>query len=315
MPFKETLDVFYADGLYITCRLSSDEEADRRIWKLTTRTEQSRGEQLYQAMFTIPNNKQNDDKWHTIHIPFDDFKLVRGARLIQNATALNTSDGLYQIGMSMSKFIMSNNMTALDNFRPGFFELQIQQLGLYCEPSSSSNSSISSTQQIIIRNNLQDDGDEDTTKPTATTAAATRNNLTAPTAATLVNSMTKEEALAQRPLLLKMLLPLSRLFFTEQSQRRKSAMRLLTKERGLSRMQAILFGLQWRGKQVGMVKSLGTSLAIITTDTLRQVTKSVLQLGLLLPLKYTAKAIGKVTTLFSKKGNSSPSANSAEASP
>ena len=303
MPFKETLDVFYADGLYITCRLSSDEEADRRIWKLTTRTEKSRGEQLYQAMFKIPNNKQNDNKWHTIYIPFDDFKLVRGARLIQNATALNKFDGLYQIGMSMSKFIMSNNMTALDNFRPGFFELQIQQIGLYyCEPSSPSNTSTSSAQQV-----MQDGGDKDNIMPSVTTA--TRNNETAAVTAstTLVNSMTKEEALAQRPLLLKMLLPLSRLFFTEQSQRRKSAMRLLTKERGLSRMQAILFGLRWRGKQLGMVKSLGTALAIIVVDAMRQATKSVLRLGLLLPLKYTSKAIGKVVGLFGRKGNFSPS--------
>ena len=114
--------------------------------------------------------------------------------------------------------------------------------------------------------------------------------------------MTKEEALAQRPLLLKVLLPLSKLFFTEQSQRRKSAMRLLTEERGLTRWQAIQFGLQWRAKQVGILKSLGILFAIVLTDTVRQLTKSALRIGLLLPLKYAGKAIGGVAGLFSRKG-------------
>lgn len=254
-------------------------------------------------MFTIPNNRQDEDKWHTVYVPFDDFKLVRGARLIPNATALNKHDGLYQIGMSMSKFVMSNNMTALDNFRSGFFELQIQQLGLYCEASSSSNTSISSTQHIF-RNNLLD----------SNATSATSNNLldeTVASTATLVKSMTKEEALAQRPLLLKILLPLSKLFFTERSQRRKSAMRLLTKERGLSRIQAIAFGLRWRAKQVGIIKSLVKSLSIITTDALRQGTKSMMRLGVLLPLKYTTNVLGKVTGwLFANRDKKSVSQSS-----
>lgn len=283
LPFKETLDVNGTAGLYIKCRLSSDEEADRRVWKITTRTEKSRGELLYQAMFTFPKHQQSADSdsssdgdngdWRTIRVPFEDFKLVKGARLMPNATGLDNSGGLYQIGMTMSKFIMSSEMKAMDDFRPGYFELQIQQLGLYAS---------SSTTEIVPAPtpNLQEDNPA-------------------------VQSMTKKEALAQRPLLLKVLLPLSKLFFTEQSQRRKSAMRLLREKRGLSRWQAIRFGMQWRAKQVGIFRSVGKSLAILVSDCLRQVTKTVLRFTLVLPLKFVGKAIGCVVGLFKKKPASS----------
>lgn len=131
------------DGFYIICRLASDNEADRRIWKVTTRTKPDRGELLYQAPFhlnsvafqsSFPSDNSLLD-WQTVYVPFESFRLVRGPRIIENGAPLNISKGIYQIGMSMSKFLfsLSSNSTerTLDNFRDGYFEMHIQEIGVY----------------------------------------------------------------------------------------------------------------------------------------------------------------------------------------
>jgi hypothetical protein len=94
-PFETPLNVGDADGFYMTCRLASDEESQRRVWKVTTRVEQSRGEQLYQAPFDLV---QKGDEWSTIKVPFSSFRLVRGPRTVPDGEPLNTTGGLYQFG-------------------------------------------------------------------------------------------------------------------------------------------------------------------------------------------------------------------------
>jgi hypothetical protein len=137
LAFEEPLEVGDdAQGFYIDCRLTSDNEPERRIWKMTTRSERSRGEELYQAQFTLPSNNTQDE-WTRIRIPFSSFKLVRGPRMVEGGAPLNTTGGLYQIGLSLSKFQISRNMTQLENFRPGYFELQLQTIGLYSNVTSS----------------------------------------------------------------------------------------------------------------------------------------------------------------------------------
>jgi len=173
-PFVTPLQVGNdVDGFYLICRLASDQDANRRIWKMSTRTTNDRGEQLYQAPFSFEQNVEGE--WQTVKIPFSSFRLVRGPRQIPNSPPLNVTQGLYQIGMTMSKFIPSETtVTELDNFRPGFFELNIKEIGFYKQKR---------------------DGAIAFQEPTV---------------------LSKDEAKKRRPVLLKILLPISKLFFSEQ---------------------------------------------------------------------------------------------------
>jgi hypothetical protein len=126
-----------SDGFYVKCRLASDDEPERRIWKITTRTRSDRGELLYQAPFDLVSAveaaKETADEWCTVKVPFDSFLYVRGPRVIPDGPQLNSTTGLYQIGMTMSKFVFGANTNELENFRDGFFEFQIREIGLFKE--------------------------------------------------------------------------------------------------------------------------------------------------------------------------------------
>jgi hypothetical protein len=171
-PLKEPIAVGDADGLYLECRLVSDDEPERRIYKMTTRAASTRGEVLYSTMFSF--NATKGDEWASVKIPFESFRLVRGPRLIPDSPPLNVTGGLFQIGMTLTKFVLGENTTELENFRPGFFELQLKEIGLYKEE-----------------------------------AATTMNTLASP------QTLSEEEAKRQRALFLKILKPVSKLFFSE----------------------------------------------------------------------------------------------------
>jgi Complex I intermediate-associated protein 30 (CIA30) len=175
LPFHEPLDVSNGDGVYVRCRLNSDLEAHRRIWKLTLRTDRTKGEQLYQSIITIPSTKQKGE-FFTLQVPFESFRLVRGARLVPDAEPFKKTRGVCQIGLVLSKFAIAEQMTLMPNFRPGFFELLIKDIGIVYKDA---------------------------------TAAAAPSCLT-------VASLTKEDAMAQRPMLIKTLMPLSRILSTEK---------------------------------------------------------------------------------------------------
>lgn len=184
LPFEKPIEVGrQAEGIYLDYRFTSDDEPDRRVWKITTRSEQSRGEQLYQAMFNLsvaPTTNDNDveeEEWTRTEIPFRTFQQVRGPRLIEGAPKLDVTNGLYQIGLSLSKFMISKNVTEIPNFRPGYFELQIKEIGIY-------------TRQ-------EKEEEEDVKIPVPTT-------------------LSKSEIAKRRPLLLKILLPIAKLFFSEK---------------------------------------------------------------------------------------------------
>ena len=154
LPFEEPLQIAEnAKGFYILCKFTSDDEPERRIWKMTTRQEKgSRGEQLYQAMFEMPKRKiiddDDEDCWSRVFVPFSSFKLVRGPRLIEGGSPLNTTGGLFQIGMTLSKFEMSSTPKELENFRPGYFELQIREMGVYSENDGGKSTEITTVQAI-----------------------------------------------------------------------------------------------------------------------------------------------------------------------
>ena len=251
-----------ATGFYLKARLASDDEPERRVWKLSTRTEESRGEELFQAEFKIPSkkNQQEETDWSLIQVPFQRFKRVRGARFVPDGSKMDVSNGIYQIGMTMSKFVMAENMTAIENFRDGYFELQVKEIGFVL--SKEKNDSV----------------------------------VNIPTPKTLP----EKEVKRRRPLLLKMLIPIAKVFFfSEQSQRRKSAMKILREKRGMSsRASAIWFGINVRrgSKKTNLVASILQASKIVGMDAFRSVFSSILRYGLFYPLRLVsrlAKALKK----------------------
>jgi hypothetical protein len=268
LPFTDgrPLHVQNQNGFYLKLRLDSDNEPERRVWKMTTRTQNIQtSEQVYQSSFVIPKRvekeeetetaKENKDKittttvdesessaammdlnnliipnsnkkqldaatatdtaesveekedvdkyWKTIYVPFSSFIQVRGPRIVENGPPLDVNNGIYQIGLSLSKFQIQKNVTQLDNFRDGYFNLHIKEIGVY-------NTNANNEQKEDDNNN--NNNDKTKAKGAATTATATTGAANLLTTQTL----TKEEAKNKRPLLLKILSPIATLFFNEK---------------------------------------------------------------------------------------------------
>ncbi|VEU39829.1 unnamed protein product [Pseudo-nitzschia multistriata] len=251
------------EGLFLVVKLASDDEPERRVWKVTTRNlNNARSEQLYQAEFQIQKKEggKSDSGWETIRVPFSSFVQVRGPRVIENGPPLDPTGGLFQIGMSLSKFQIASNTTELPNFRPGYFELQIREIGLYGTASSKA-------------------------------AQATTSN---------IQTLTKKEAEQQRPAALKILLPLLKLFFSEQRNRQKSATRLL-KARGLNQLEIAVFGIRRKATSKGMVLALADFFMRLSSTTVRLSLFWTLKLALFYPLVTTRKIARKLAAVFSKK--------------
>jgi Complex I intermediate-associated protein 30 (CIA30) len=263
LPFREPLLISKeSEGFYLEGRLVSDDEPHRRVWKLSTRTDRSRGEQLYQAEFQIPSSTQD---WTRIFIPFSDFRMVRGARYVPEGKAMNvTEQGIYQIGLTLSKFRLAENMTVIENFRPGYFEMHIKSLGVY---SKSANQNLASSDVV--------------SSPV---------------------TLSKEDMVKSRPLLLKILFPIFKiLFFTEESNRRKRTMMILKKERKMSRVEAIAFGIRLRSHTSGLAVSTLEALVILAMDILRSISSKTLRYAIFLPIS----GVSKVMKSFSKQNRNS----------
>jgi len=272
LPFTEPLNATGADGLYLDCKLVSDDEAERRVWKMTVRTDSSRGEMVYQAEYDLgkaiveaknETEESGEDRWARVVIPFDDFQLVRGPRLVPDGPPLNVTGGIFQIGMTLSKFQMAQNTTELDNFRAGYFDMSIKRIGFY------------------------HDSDSD-----VSLVASPRN---------VPDTLTKEAAEKKRPVLLKLLLPVAKLFFSEKANRRKSAMRILREDRKLNRAQAILFGVRCRKKSTGALSSLMKTCGILAVDAFRAVALTVLRIGLVYPLRLVGMVVRLVKQMLGMK--------------
>eukprot|EP00984_Skeletonema_dohrnii_P005942 scaffold2111_cov117-Skeletonema_dohrnii-CCMP3373.AAC.1 len=262
LPFKDApLNATGQEGVYLDCNLASDDEAERRIWKLTVRTDSSRGEMVYQSQFDLnqaiedakkqsvgEDNNNVSDTWAKVLVPFDKFQLVRGPRLIPDGPPLNVTGGIYQIGMTLSKFVMNVNTTELENFRPGYFDLRIKRIGFY---------------------NSQHDGG---------------SNVSLKVAA-VPTTLSKEDAEKKRPVVLRLLLPIAKLLFSEQANRRRCAMRILREERKLSRARAIIWGIKCRKESIGLFKSCAKTAGILSVDILRSVIKTTLKIVLLYPIR------------------------------
>eukprot|EP00434_Breviolum_minutum_P029188 symbB.v1.2.025818.t1/scaffold2532.1/size76761/4 len=123
--FSRPLNLTGAEGLYIDCALLSDEDVARRAWKMTLRTDEGRGEVVYQAPFEPSVQMQR------IKVPFADFRLVRGPIALAEAPPLANLSAVYQIGFTVSKFVIGEKMTMLENFRNGSFHFGLSEIGSY----------------------------------------------------------------------------------------------------------------------------------------------------------------------------------------
>jgi hypothetical protein len=258
LPFTQPLNGTGFDGVYVDCRLASDDEPERRVWKMTVRTDSSRGEQVYQSEFDLAQamkrcandeGSSNTTTMARVYVPFEKFQMVRGPRLIPDGPKLNLTGGIFQIGMTMSKFKMAQNTTILDNFKAGYFDLHISKIGFY------SNDTESDTMESISK------------------------------AVVVPDTLSKAEAQRKRPLPFRVLLPIAKLLFSEKANRRRSAMNILREKRKMSRMKAILFGIQSRKKSIGIVPSIAKTAGIIAVDSTRTVVKQALKLVFLYPLR------------------------------
>ena len=278
------------DGVYIDCQLASDNEAYRRVWKMTLRTEASRGEKVYQAEYnlqeamneaSLKEEGQTNGSWARVMIPFNDFQLVRGPRLIPNSPKIVVaSSGIYQIGMTMSKFKMAITTTEIDNFRSGYFELQIQRIGFYTTTTYSDNAE----KNDVLVNDMS-------------------SNNSSSMMAVVPDTLSKSESMKRRPMVLKLLLPIIRLILgTEQTSRRKSAMRILRTSRGMSRLRAIQFGFQYHRKSFGTLgSSIGKTMRILIVDAFRTVIRNALMITLVYPLRLMGSIINRMKSCLGMK--------------
>lgn len=348
LPFATPLNGEGREGVFLDCMLASDDEASRRMWKMTVRTDSSRGEMVYQAEYDLQkvmdeecdlrealdeakeaeaelieamkgvakmdvslddvgkemdeakdagedlmkaiedaekegregidadngNDGEENECWARVFVPFDKFQLVRGPRLVPDGPKLNVTGGIFQIGMTLSKFQMGMNTTELENFRPGYFEMRIQRMGFY-----------STNDDAAAVANDSNDGHDN-----------------ASVLDSVPDTLSEKEARKKRPLLLKMLLPIAKVFFSEKANRRKSAMRILREERGLSRGKAILFGIRSRKQSMGgCIPSVFKTLGILTVDSFRALVLSILKVVLLYPLRVVGAAVRKVKQMLGMK--------------
>lgn len=197
-PFQSPLNLTGADGIYISCRLASDDDVDRRVWKLSLRTNEGRGEVVYQAPFTPPAGESANP----VYVPFSDFVLVRGPIAVPNAPKVSNVSAIYQLGFTVSKFVIGPQMTQLDGFRNGTFQLDVAELGAWTE------SPAPQWDEMALLNGKAEIG----------------NN-----------------ARQRRPLVFVLLGPILGLVFSE-SKRRKRRAALLLKERGASSLDLIRMG-------------------------------------------------------------------------
>mmetsp|Transcript_103693 Transcript_103693/g.278622 ORF Transcript_103693/g.278622 Transcript_103693/m.278622 type:complete len:423 (-) Transcript_103693:106-1374(-) len=218
-PFDKPLDLSGFDGLYISCALASDADAARRVWKLSLRMEESRGEVIYQAQYIPPVGTPE-----VVYVPFSAFRLVRGPIAVPGAPSISNTSAVFQIGFTCSKFIIDTRMTQLEDFRNGTFQLDIGEIGAFASEASSAEVPASASAS--------------TAPPASSTAAEA---LQAP------GALSEREAKKKQPFLVRaLLLPLFGLLFSEAGRRRRRAAAIL-RERGASR--ADIVAASWRFKR------------------------------------------------------------------
>jgi hypothetical protein len=176
---------------------------------------------------------------------------------------------------------MAINTTEIDNFRSGYFELQIQRIGFYTTATYSGNAE----KNDVAVNDMS-------------------SNNSSSMMVVVPDTLSKSESMKRRPIVLKLLLPMIRLILgTEQTSRRKSAMRILRTFRGMSRLRAIRFGFQYHRKSFGTLgsSSIGKTMRILIVDAFRTVIRNALMITLVYPLRLMGAIINRMKSCLGMK--------------
>jgi len=125
----EPIDLSLWEGVYVDGRLKSDADVDRRAWKCTLRCTKDAGEVVYSCDWQPSRGRPANRSF----LPFKDFRLVRGPRFVAGAPPLSRDllRQVYGLGFTISKF--DRNGTVMDNFRDGFFRVDLNEIGVYGE--------------------------------------------------------------------------------------------------------------------------------------------------------------------------------------
>jgi len=229
----EPLDLSAASGLYLEIDASGT-EASSRVWKVAVRTRQDRGEVVYQRAF-----KPSAIGRERVFLPFDEFRLVRGPRLVPGVPPLSASQAneTFQISLVVSKFEVSETGAALPSFREGPFCLRVFEIGSFAAAKAGAG-------------------------PDRAERASARGASPTP----MPRALTEAEQKAQQPLPLKLLRPVIGLLFGETSRRRRAAT-LLLQARNTTALGRMRLAWAWRaGGSAGVFGAARKTTAVLLRD-------------------------------------------------
>ena len=265
VALRTPLDLSAFDGLALTCGFESDAEPERRTWKATVRTQNDRGEMVYQATFEPPVADAADaaaDVPRETRIPWDAFRLVRGPTVVPDVPPLSAEQcgSVYGLGLIMSRFSARGPMP---EFREGPFRLAVHALGVYSTSAADASASASAS-----------------AAPSLLAAASANAGKRA------------SENRGSRNVVTFLLSPLIKLAFDEKRRRRKRARALLRDRFGVGAIRArFAFGQTLKTKRRGG-DALGAA-----AEGARELAGDIVAAGLTLPLRLVFILLAKVARL------------------
>ena len=301
--FANPLPAQGQDGIFLELHLASDDEPERRMWKVVLRNNTSRREMVFQskldlakaqAMMMMEEEEDKEKDWASVQISFDDFRLVRGPRLVVDGEKLDVSGGIFQIDMTLRKFKIAVNTTELEGFRERFFDLHVRKIGFYRNKEAADGSGASATVSAISESDPYSAAGADADADTEKEIAKVQSQVQIP------DTLSKKEAASKRPLPLEILFPLDKILFSENSNRRKIAMNILRK-RNMSISKAILFGIKSRTKSIVWAASIYKTTGILGVDSVRSAVKNLLKVVFLYPLRLVGGLVKMVKKALGMK--------------
>ena len=230
----EPLDLSSASGIYLdldACQVG----VDMRVLKVAMRTRQDRGEVVYQRAFQ-PTARGRE----LVYLPFDEFRLVRGPRLVPGVPPLSPrqANETYQISLVVSKFEVSETGAPLASFKEGPFALRLFEVGTYRYVEGAAGAA----------------------------AATAADAMIAPAPVPVPRALSEAEQAAAASPLLRILRPVLGLLFGEAVRRRRAAT-LLLQGRGTGAFGRWRLGWAWRAAgTAGLLGAARTTCALALRD-------------------------------------------------
>ena len=257
VALRRPLDLSPYDGLMIACAFESDDEPERRTWKATVRTQNDRGEVVYQASFVPPVSSGVSEEASCVCIPWSEFRLVRGPVVVPGVPPLSKDrcDSVYGLGLIMSRFGPRGPMP---DFREGPFRLALRGLGVFSDSPS------------------------DASPPALDLVAAVAENA----------GKKSSENRGTRNVVTWILAPLIKVAFSESRRRRRRARALLKERFGVGALRA-RFGFGQRLKKT----RFGGDGVKAAAEGVRELAGDAVAAALTLPLRAVFVVLGKIARL------------------